>query len=250
MMNRLGVSNMSLDAFIMGVAFILIHLLANDLIPSGRIQRLKWFSFSGGLAVSYVFVYVLPTLHKEQIIVKKNIDYFTMESELYFVGLIGVLIFYGIQKVVRKAQRTGHPSKARALFWLQILFFGFYNMLVAYTVISHNVLGVQAVFYGLAVGLHFVAVAHDLWREYADIYNQVGRYVLAVGIIAGWIMAMMVNLTPLMESVIFAFISGAMILNVLKYELPPDEEAHFPTFAIGVVAYTTVTMSLKFFFQW
>ena len=54
---------MSLDAFIMGFAFILIHLLANELIPSGRIQRLKWFSFSGGLAVSYVFVYVLPTLH-------------------------------------------------------------------------------------------------------------------------------------------------------------------------------------------
>ncbi|MFC0557959.1 hypothetical protein [Halalkalibacter alkalisediminis] len=241
---------MSLDAFIMGFAFILIHLLANELIPSGRIRRLKWFSFSGGLAVSYVFVYVLPTLHKEQILVKKYGDYFTMESELYFVGLIGVLIFYGIQKVVRKAQLNDKTNKARALFWLQILFFGFYNMLVAYTIISHDVLGVQAVFYGLAVGLHFVAVAHDLWREYADIYNKVGRYVLALGIVAGWIMGVTIHLSPLTESIIFAFISGAMILNVLKYELPPDEEAHFPTFAIGVVSYTTITMSLKFFFQW
>ncbi|RXI99815.1 hypothetical protein DS745_13100 [Anaerobacillus alkaliphilus] len=241
---------MSLDAFIMGFAFILIHLLANELIPSGRIQRLKWFSFSGGLAVSYVFVYVLPTLHKEQMIVKKYNDFFTMESELYFVGLLGVLLFYGIQKVVRKAQLKGNQSKARALFWLQILFFGIYNMLVAYTVISHNVLGIQAVFYGLAVGLHFVAVAHDLWREYSDIYNSIGRYVLALGIIAGWILGVKVHLSPLTESIIFAFISGAMILNVLKYELPPDDEAHFPTFAIGVVAYTSITMSLKFFFQW
>lgn len=241
---------MSIDAFIMGFAFIMIHLLANELIPSGRIQRLKWFSFSGGLAVSYVFVYVLPSLHKEQILVKKYGNYFTMESELYFVGLLGVLIFCGIQKVVRKAQLNSKPGKARALFWLQILFFGVYNMLVAYTIISHNVLGVQAVFYGLAVGLHFVAVAHDLWREYEDIYNQVGRYVLATGIIAGWFMGMKVHLSPLIESIIFAFISGAMILNVLKYELPPDDEAHFPTFAIGVVSYTTVTMSLKFFFQW
>ncbi|MDQ0255669.1 multisubunit Na+/H+ antiporter MnhE subunit [Evansella vedderi] len=241
---------MSLDAFIMGFVFIMIHLLANELIPSGRIQRLKWFSFSGGLAVSYVFVYVLPTLHKEQLLVKKYGDYFTMESELYFIGLLGVLIFYGIQKVVRKEQRKGRPGKARALFWLQILFFGLYNALVAYTIISHEVHGVQAVFYGLAVGLHFVAVAHDLWREYADIYNHMGRYVLAIGIIVGWIMGMTVSLGPLMESIVFAFISGAMILNVLKYELPPDEEAHFPTFAIGVVAYTTVTMSLKYFFQW
>ncbi|WP_332629329.1 hypothetical protein [Halalkalibacter flavus] len=241
---------MSLDVFIMGFAFILIHLFANELIPSNRINRLKWFSFSGGLAVSYVFVYVLPTLHKEQILVKKYGDYFTMESELYFVGLIGVLIFYGIQKVVRKAQHKNKTKKARALFWLQILFFGFYNMLVAYTVISHNVLGVQAVFYGLAVGMHFIAVAHDLWREYADIYNKVGRYVLAVGIVAGWIMGVMVSLSPLTESIIFAFIAGAMILNVLKYELPPDDEAHFVTFTIGVVSYTAVTLSLGFFFQW
>lgn len=241
---------MSIDAFIMGLVFIIIHLFANKLIPSKRIHRLKWFSFSGGLAVSYVFVYVLPTLHKEQLHVKQYGDYLSMESELYFIGLLGVLIFYGIQKVVRKAEREDETKKARTLFWLQILFFGFYNMLVAYTIISHDVLGIQAVFYGLAVGLHFVAVAHDMWREYADIYNKVGRYVLALGIVAGWVTGMTVQLSPLTESVIFAFISGAMILNVLKYELPPDEESHFITFAIGVVAYTTITMSLKFFFQW
>ncbi|GAE26309.1 hypothetical protein JCM9140_2359 [Halalkalibacter wakoensis JCM 9140] len=241
---------MSLDAFLMGFAFILIHLFANELIPSNRMNRLKWFSFSGGLAVSYVFVYVLPTLHKEQLLVKKYSNHLAMESELYFIGLVGVLIFYGIQKVVRKAQLKQQPHKARALFWLQILFFGFYNMLVAYTVISHNVLGIQAVFYGLAVGMHFIAVAHDLWREYEDIYDKVGRYVLALGIVAGWILGITVTFSPLTEAIIFAFISGAMILNVLKYELPPDDEAHFGTFTIGVVSYTTITMSLKFFFQW
>lgn len=241
---------MSLDALIMGVAFILIHLFANELIPSGRNQRLKWFSFSGGLAVSYVFVYVLPTLHKEQILVKKYGDYFTMESELYFVGLIGVIIFYGIQKLVRNAQKTTTSPKAKTLFWLQIIFFGIYNMLVAYTVISHEVAGIQAVFYGLAVGMHFIAVAHDLWMEYEEIYNKVGKYVLACGIVAGWTLGIGVNLSPLTESIIFAFISGAMILNVLKYELPPDDEAHFITFTFGVISYTTITMSLKFFFQW
>ena len=241
---------MSVDAFIMGFAFILIHLFANELIPSDRIRRLKWFSFSGGLAVSYVFVYVLPTLHKEQILVKKYGDYFTMESELYFIGLLGLIIFYGIQKVVRSAQKRNKTHKAKILFWLQIIFFAIYNMLVAYTVISHDVLGIQAVFYGLAVGMHFVAVAHDLWREYQEIYNRAGKYVLALGIIAGSVLGMGVELSPLSESIIFAFISGAMILNVLKYELPPDDEAHFPTFAIGVISYTTITMSLKFFFQW
>ncbi|GAE29849.1 hypothetical protein [Halalkalibacter hemicellulosilyticus] len=102
---------MSIDAFIMGLVFIIIHLFANKLIPSKRIHRLKWFSFSGGLAVSYVFVYVLPTLHKEQLHVKQYGDYLSMESELYFIGLLGVLIFYGIQKVVRKAEREDETKK-------------------------------------------------------------------------------------------------------------------------------------------
>jgi hypothetical protein len=241
---------MSIDVILMGLAFITIHLLANDLIPAGRDKRLKWFSFSGGLAVSYVFVYVLPTLHKEQIIAKKHGDFFTMESDLYFVGLIGLLVFFAIQKVVRNAQNQNKEKKAVFLFWLQILFFGLYNMLVAYTVISHQVLGIQAVFYGLAVGLHFIAVAHDLWLEYEEIYNKYGRYVLAAGIVAGWFLGTAVSLPPLGEAAVFAFISGAMILNVIKYELPPDEEAHLGVFTAGVVFYTTVTMSLKFFFQW
>ncbi|MBU9712146.1 hypothetical protein [Evansella tamaricis] len=241
---------MSLDAFIMGFAFIIIHLTANEVLPSNRIQRLRWFSFSGGLAVSYVFVYVLPSLHKEQVLVKKYTDYLTMESELYFIGLLGVLMFYGIQKMVRKADREGDGKKHTTLFYMQIVFFAIYNMLVAYITVSSNVMGVQAVFYGLAIGLHFIAIAHDMWREYGEVYNKIGRYILVIGIIAGWIMGMRVALSPLTQSIIFAFISGAMILNVLKYELPPDGEAHFPTFAIGVISYTTITMSLKFFFQW
>ncbi|WP_416148683.1 hypothetical protein ACM26V_20795 [Salipaludibacillus sp. HK11] len=240
---------MSIDAFIIGGAFIAIHLLANEFIPDDRIQRLRWFSFSGGLAVSYVFVYVLPTLHKEQDIAKSYTNTLTMESELYFVGLLGLLLFYGIQKIVRKKQNLNY-EKARSLFWMQISFFTIYNMLVSYTVLSHKVAGIQAVFYGLAVGLHFIAIAHDLWIEYGDLYNKIGRYVLVCGILAGWYIGMKVTLPALVQAIIFAFISGAMILNVLKYELPPDQEAHYPTFAFGVVSYTVVTMSLKYFFQW
>ncbi|WNF38269.1 hypothetical protein RJD24_07535 [Bacillaceae bacterium IKA-2] len=241
---------MSMVAFIMGISFILIHVFANEIIPSNKIQRLKWFSFSGGLAVSYVFVYVLPTLHKEQMLVKDYGDFLAMESELYFIGLIGLLIFYALQKYARKTQLNITKNKPSKVFWLQIIFFSIYNMLVAYTIISHDVSGVQAVFYGLAVGLHFVAVAHDLWREFGAIYNKVGRYVLTLGIILGWLLGVAFKLSALTESVIFAFIAGAMILNVLKYELPPDSEAHFGMFAFGVVSYTSITMSLKFFFQW
>ena len=228
--------------FFIGIVFIIIHLLANHILPTERLRRIRWFSFSGGLAVSYVFVYILPTLHT----VQEDIEApFAMESEIYFIGLVGVLMFFGSQLFVRqKAEYT------IASFWLQISFYAMYNMMVAYIVLSSEVTGIQAIFYSFAIGMHFLAVAHDMWREFSDLYNKVGRYILAIGIVAGWLIALFIELPPLMQALITAFISGAMILNVFKYELPNDNESHFPTFASGVVLYTIVTTSLKFFFEW
>ncbi|KHF40143.1 hypothetical protein [Halalkalibacter okhensis] len=234
-----------MSAYLLGVLFIIIHLFANHFIPANRIRRRKWLSFSGGLAVSYVFVYILPSMHSEQETVELYIDNLTMESELYFVGLFGLLLFYGIQKTYAKQSKENRSS-----FWLQVIFFAIYNMLIVYIVMASNVAGIQSVFYGTAIGLHFIAVAHDLWRENPKQYNLVGRYVIASGIIIGWIIGVFVSLSSFTQAIIFAFISGAMILNVLKHELPNEQHAHFPTFCFGVVFYTIITFALKFFFEW
>ncbi|MDT8861939.1 hypothetical protein N0O92_17155 [Alkalihalobacillus sp. MEB130] len=234
-----------MSAYILGVLFIIIHLFANECIPANKIRRRKWLSFSGGLAVSYVFVYVLPSLHREQQLIELYSDNLTMESELYFIGLLGLLLFYGIQKTFHNQSKSHVP-----LLWLQIVFFTIYNLLIVYIVMASDVSGIQAVFYGIAIGLHFVAVAHDLWRENPEQYNRVGRYVIASGIILGWILGVYVTLSSFAQALIFAFVSGAMVLNVLKNELPHERQAHFPTFAFGVVFYTTMTIALKFFFEW
>ncbi|PYZ95613.1 hypothetical protein CR205_19050 [Alteribacter lacisalsi] len=236
---------MSVIPYIVGIVFIAIHFLANALLPSEKMKRMKWFSFSGGLAVSYVFVYLLPTLHKEQTNIAEPYRRLSMESEIYFVGLIGVVIFLGIQIIISQ-KYVSHSSS----FWSAISFYALYNALVSYVVLSTDVAGIQALFYCFAIGLHFIAVAHDMWREFPGEYNKYGRYVLAVGIVIGWILALTTDLRPLFQSIIFAFVSGAMIFNVFKHELPSERETHFPTFAGAVFIYSAITMSLKLFFEW
>jgi hypothetical protein len=240
-----GERAMLLIPFIIGILFIGIHFFANALLPSEKLKRIKWFSFSGGLAVSYIFVYLLPTLHKEQTNIEEPYRRLTMESEIYFIGLLGVVVFLGIQIIIRQ-NYVSHTSS----FWSAISFYAVYNALVSYTVLSFEISGIQAVFYCFAIGLHFVAVAHDMWREFPREYNIYGRYVLAFGIVVGWIFALTTDLRPLFKSIIFAFISGAMIFNVFKHELPSEKETHFPTFAAAVLIYSAITMSLKFFFEW
>ncbi|RXJ02437.1 hypothetical protein DS745_06965 [Anaerobacillus alkaliphilus] len=240
---------MSLEIVAVGIFFIIIHLLSNELIPADRIKRLRWLSLSGGLAVSYVFVYVLPSLHSEQQKLQDYADTLTMDSELYFIGLLGLLIFYGVEKVVSGTNEKGNEDRL-ASFWLQTIFFTIYNMLIAYTVVASLIEGFQALFYGIAIGLHFIAVAHDLWRKSPKRYNQIGRYVLASGIFIGWVIGLSTSLSSIAQSMIFAFISGAMILNVLKNELPKERDAHFPTFAFAIVTYTSITIGLNYFFEW
>ncbi|NJP39331.1 hypothetical protein [Alkalicoccus luteus] len=236
---------MSFIPFFVGIVFIGIHFLANVLLPSERIKRMKWFSFSGGLAVSYIFIYLLPTLHQEQAAIEEPYRRLTMESEIYFIGLIGVVVFLGIQIIIRQ-NYVSHTSS----FWSAITFYALYNALVSYTVLSFEVSGIQAIFYCFAIGLHFIAVAQDMWREFPEEYNKYGRYVLAVGIVAGWVLALTTDFRPLFKSIIFAFVAGAMIFTVFKHELPGEKHIHFPTFGLAVILYSALTMSLKFFFEW
>ncbi|SFE79419.1 hypothetical protein [Alteribacillus iranensis] len=239
---------MTVDAFLLVTIYLLVQLLANRLISSSKIGRFKWLSFSGGVAVSYVFVYILPSMHREQEDFPGDMG-LTMESEMYVLGLGGLLIFYGVHKAAERASRN-HSQGEGQFFWIQMIFFTMYNMLVSYIVFASSIEGARALFYGTAVGLHFMAVSHDLWREDSKRYESVGRFMLAAGIFGGWLIGVFAPLPEQVLAIVFAFISGAMILNVLKKELPSEENAHFKTFLLGSLGYTFLTLSLKYFFDW
>lgn len=240
---------MKLGGIIIGIAYLIVQLFSNKIIASSKLGHNRWMSFSGGIAVSYVFVYVLPSLHKYQEEYGDKAGELTMETELYFVGLIGVIVFFSIHRLAMKAEKT-HPSGEGSFFWIQILFFALYNMMIAFIVFGSDIEGVEAVFYGIAVGFHYMAVSHDLWIEDKKRYEKFGRYILAAGIFTGWITGILIPFPSFVLALIFAFISGAMFFNVLKKEIPSEEDANLPAFLIGAVSHTIATLALKYFFEW
>jgi len=240
---------MTVESYIVSIVFIFIHLLADRLIPADRMKRNRWLSFSGGLAVSYVFIYVLPSLHERQESLEGHLRHFSMASELYVFSLLGLLLFYGIQTAVDDLKQK-RSKEAAPFFWVQVVFFAIYNMLIAFIIVSAEMEGGQAVFYGVAIGFHFVAVAHELYQENPKKYQSKGRYVVASGMVLGSVIGLTLTVPSFIQSIITAFISGAMIMNVLKHEIPHEKEAHFPAFAIGVIVYMCLTLSLKLLITW
>lgn len=53
-----------------------------------------------------------------------------------------------------------------------------------------------------------------------------------------------VSLT-VVEALCFAFVAGAMILNIVKFELPSDRNLHFRTFVLAVCSYGGLLLILK-----
>lgn len=236
--------------FIVVILFLTMQVFANRIISSSSLDKIKWMSLAGGIAVSYIFVYILPSLHHEQEDFGDTAFELAMESELYFFGLIGIVVFYTVTKVAERHRHQRNATIKDRFFFVQILLFFVYNMLISYIMFAADQNIEQLIFYSIAVGLHFMTVAHDMYRENSERYLLYGRYVLGGGILIGFLVATFAPHSAIVLAIIFSFISGAIMFNVIKNELPSEDSAHLPTFVISAFTYSAITLLLKFFMDW
>jgi hypothetical protein len=87
------------------------------------------------------------------------------------------------------------------------------------------------------VGLHFVTTDHDLREHHKARYDRTGRWVLAGAVLLGWALGFLGRLPEAGIGLLFAFLAGDVVLNVLKEELPEERESNFGAFALGAGGY-------------
>jgi zinc transporter ZupT len=71
-------------------------------------------------------------------------------------------------------------------------------------------------------------------------YDLVARWILAGAVALGWLLGMMVEVSEVVLGMLFAFLSGGVILNVLKEALPEERKSRFLPFAGGVMGYAAL----------
>ena len=142
---------------------ILFHYLspwfANLLPGNGRV----FVSFAGGVAVAYVFLHMLPDLVEYNKPIGQfliNNQWLTPFTELliYFVALLGFLIYYGFDLVAERYRDTGHDDGM--IYGLHLTMFCLYNFLITYTMSLRALSSITAtVLFTFAMALHFVLTA-------------------------------------------------------------------------------------------
>jgi hypothetical protein len=64
--------------------------------------------------------------------------------------------------------------------------------------------------------------------------------VIAVAVLAGWVVGRRTEIPPEAHGFVIPFIAGGVILNVLKEELPGERQARFRSCALGAAGYAAV----------
>ncbi len=236
-------------ALVFAICLALIHLGARRFAFTGAAPRSRWLSLAGGASVAYVFVHILPELKKGQdVVVRADLPLNFLEHHVYIVALLGFVTFYGLERLAIRSRRLsqverGEDATTPMVFWIHILSFACLNALVGYLLLHREQPGLDSlIFFGIAMGAHFLVNDYGLRRHHKAAYNRVGCWLLAGSVLVGWSIGRLTSIHELMLAVLFAFLAGGVILNVIKEELPAEQESLFWAFGLGAALYTVLLL--------
>ena len=241
----------ALLSLLLVAALACVHLFAGRMRFLGVSPRSRWLSAAGGVSVAYVFVHLLPDLAEEQETIRRAAgETFTfIEYHVYLVALVGLVAFYGLERAAklsrgRRRRVAGEDAAGPGVFWLHAGSFALYNALIGYLLLHREVPGVGSlVLFAFAMGVHFVVNDFGLREDHKGAYDGYGRWVLAAAVLAGWVVGLFSEISEAALAVLFAFLAGGVVMNVLKEELPEERESRFWAFTLGAALYSAVLLA-------
>jgi hypothetical protein len=196
-------------------------------------------SFSGGFAVSFIFLHTLPGLLENRMtlgaLLEERLPLTPLvELAVFFVALLGFTTFMALE--LYASRRAGGSDQAdRTFFYLHLGSYGVYNLLVTYSM----PLRVEASFafaavFTLAMGLHWVINDRTIERHHPRMFARQGRGVLIGALVLGWVLAAVTEPDSIVTVAFFAsFLAGAILSNVFKEEIPSERDSSLSAFIGG-----------------
>lgn len=233
-------------SFLCVLGFMLIHLFSERMSFLHTSPRSKVLSAAGGVSITYVFMHLLPELHMfQEMFDEESAQFFGInEYHVYLTSLAGLAAFYGLERMAKihasGSNRSSHQENR--IFKIHVTSFFIYNFLIGYLIIHGEYQTPSELFlYFTALSVHFISNDHALRLHHKEQYDHFGRYMLAAAVLLGWIAGLLfTNVSPFVVALLFSFLAGTMILNILKEELPEERESNFWAFGIGVLSYTVL----------
>jgi hypothetical protein len=245
-LGALGTSDALWAALGSTAVLMALHLLAPRIRRLPLVPEHRTASFAGGIAVSYVFLHLLPELAEGNTRLREAFGEETapspvVELGVFLVALTGFILFYGLERAAERSRARRDDSGA--VFWVHLGSFALYNAVITYTLPSTYRTGVVfAVLFTVAMALHFVLSDRGLEEHYGRRFDRrLPRLLLAGALLLGWLLAVLAAPTRAVTvAVLTAFLAGSVLLNVFKEEVPDARRSSFAWFLAGAAIYAAL----------
>jgi hypothetical protein len=169
------------------------------------------------------------------------------EQRVYVLALLSFVLFYGLEHLVIADQahrdETGASHEEARFFPAHLVAFGGYTALIGDLLVERAAHGpVTLAIYTLAMGVHFVIVAHALSERFHRPYVQWGRWVLAASVVAGWAIGASARISDVTFARLFAVLAGGVVITSVQGELLGERQGRFWPFVLGALVFAVALM--------
>lgn len=230
-----------------------VHLFSQKLRMLDGIPRNRFLSVAGGMAVAFVFLRLLPAVASGQETLARAsagtwLERF--ERHAFAAALLSLFVFYVLEHLARvskakQRERGADAVTTHGVFWLHMGTFGAMNALIGYLLIHNRERSLLALLLFLvAMMLKFIVNDHALHRDHKHRYDHIGRYLLAGAVLLGVAVRLAVQLPEPVPVLLQATLAGAILLNVLKEEIPNERKASLCALIGGGLGYAVLLLLL------
>ena len=162
-----------------------VHVLYPRVEKAASAYRHLWIPYTGGVAIGYVFLYLLPKLSDYTSAIRVGgvqgageiLDY-----RVYLYCLVGFTFYYFVDQY-KVTEDDNHIKPVL----LEGGGFFIYNVLTGYVIANWSRPGIIPVFLaGSVLTMHLLGVNHQLREWNSRVYDDYYRWLFAVAIIIGW----------------------------------------------------------------
>ncbi len=232
-----------LGALVLVLAFV--HLAPPHVLKSINITPPVLLSVAGGVSIIYVFLHLFPLLDKHRSALDGVVAFGVSLSEfhIYVVVFIGIALYYGLERlaiVTADTERT--IPRNDWIFWTHIGGFAIYNVLIGYA-LMHGELGAQnSILFTIAMAFHLFGNDAALEQHHQRQYDRIGRWVLMASVILGAVGGVIIQLHEVWFTLLLGLLTGGIVFNAIKEELPGSGEGRFWAFFVGSIGYAVILL--------
>ena len=229
-----------IPAFLLALILASVHFFSEKYAEHVKKFHVQTISFSAGLFLGLIFLYLLPEFFKGLVHVGESI---------FLLMLAGFVSMHLGEKYIYQHVRD-KKERIQDLAGIHVLGFFINHFIVGITLLL--AFSIEGIFSGFLIFIPLLLHTFSSSLSLNDIDEKLNNklitgFILPLSPVFGVLVAYGLNLTPYLYHLLFSFVLGAMLYIVVRDTLPRDDSGKPLLFLIGVLVSVLILTVVSIF---